>query len=114
MMLGLSVADSVPSSWDVPDAEVSDAEISDPEQPARSKAAEHARITSSILPDKDSPPLIGVTPALPEAYPTPCSVSSSRISPSWPGCQRTFANAERWQKVWRKRGTRSLFSAATA
>src|SRR5215212_10501038 len=58
MMLGLSVADPVPSSssWDDPDAEVSDAEISDSEQPARSKAAEHARITRSILPTRDSQP----------------------------------------------------------
>src|SRR5215210_120256 len=67
-MLGLSVADPVPSSsWDVPDAEVSDAEISDSEQPARSKAAEHATITRSALLAKDSQPLlIGAAPTLPE------------------------------------------------
>src|SRR5919112_4628348 len=68
-MLGRSVADPAPSSsWDVPGAEVSDAEISDPEQPATSKAAEHARITRSILPARDSPPpLVGVAPTLPES-----------------------------------------------
>src|SRR5918994_7458406 len=73
MMLGLSVADPLPSSsWDVPDAEVSDAEISDPELPARSKAAEHAKITRSALLAKDSQPLlIGAAPTLPESLSNP-------------------------------------------
>src|SRR5215204_5998491 len=50
----------------------------DPEQPATSKAAEHTRITRSILPATDSlPPLVGAgRPLYPQAYLTPRSVPS--------------------------------------
>src|SRR5918995_2393041 len=63
MMFGRSEEDSASSfaasSW---------AASPGPEQPATSKAAEHARITRSILPARDSPPpLVGVAPALPES-----------------------------------------------
>src|SRR5919112_1074580 len=47
----------------------------DPEQPTTSKAAEHTRITRSILPATDSlPPLVGRAPALPASLfnPTFC------------------------------------------
>src|ERR671917_304574 len=62
MMFGRSEeasASSSASSW---------AAASAPEQPVTSKAAEHARITRSIRPTRDSPPpLVGAAPALPES-----------------------------------------------
>src|SRR5215217_4231292 len=62
IMLGRSAGGSASSSWGAPDAEVLD-----PEQPATSKAAEHARITRSILLAKDPLPLlVRQAPALPE------------------------------------------------
>src|SRR5215204_639956 len=60
MILGRSKEDSASSSSSWAASPV-------PEQPATSKAAEHARITRSILPARDAPPLVGVAPALPES-----------------------------------------------
>src|SRR5918994_4682574 len=52
-----------------------------PEQPVTSKAAEHATITRSMLPTRDSPPrLVGAAPALPEGLFNPMFCTSPGYS----------------------------------
>src|ERR687890_579231 len=72
MMFGRSdeaSASSSASSWAASPA---------PKQPVTSKAAEHATITRSILPTRDSPPppLVGAAPALPESLFNPMFCAS--------------------------------------